>query len=914
MTRKYWKRLVVFAVLAYLLALCDFTVPLAASGGVGVKAMYDAGSSFYDAKVTASDLDGDGFTELLIGNSNGYLYCFDHAARVKWAYQTGGRIRGAPAASDVDGDGKKEIFVGDMNGWVWGFDSNGNVLSRWGWPKKTPTIAAGNLVGVYSSPAIGDINGDGVADVVVGTYGHYIFAWSYTGSTLPGWPYNNADTIWSSPALADLDGDGLLEVIIGADCTGGPGWPYPPGGLLYVFNGDGSLLPGFPQHSPEVLWSSPAVADIDGDGLYEIIIGTGHYYKAIGKISTEGHRVYAFNHDGSAVTGWPVVAAGSTMSSPAVGDIDSDGVKEVVIACNGQGGIGAEHLMAIKPNGSVIWDVSLYGPHLNSPCLGDVNADGVSDALIPSGGALNAFDGSGARIFSECPDTERNFCITTPAYGDFDKDGKAEVAYGTGDDPDYGTRQGGKFYILKCDSPANSGSWPMFHRDESNKGTITVKNDPTPPTPPSPRAQSASYHTYILIMNPGKKSTKVKIDLMNDQAVTMPVDLLVPPASRQTFFVNEFMLGREVSAKVTSDEPIICERAMYFNRKGVIGGGHDSIGATEKSTTWYLAEGYSAPNFDEYVLVFNPNDFPVHITMTFMVEGEQPQVYDFDMLAHSRHTTDLKWRFGPRPVSVSTKVEATGEVVCERAMYFNYSNQFGGHDSIGVTEPSTSWCLPEGYTAQAYDAYILIQNPNDTRATGALSFLRSDGYERALGFGVEPKGRYTVKVDDVPGFEAAEFSTEISSNIGVVAERAMYFNSEGRDGGHNSIGVPNAGEKWYLAEGYTGGGFDTYVLIMNTETSPAKVKTTFMRDDGYNYSRTDVLAPRSRFTIHLDDVPGFESVEASTLVESQDGSKIIAERAMYFMYNNLAVAGGHDSIGVSKPANEWYFAEGYTGN
>ncbi|MCJ7745079.1 MAG: hypothetical protein MUP40_02150, partial [Actinobacteria bacterium] len=61
------------------------------------------------------------------------------------------------------------------------------------------------------------------------------------------------------------------------------------------------MVPGFPRVTPEVTWSSPAVSDIDGDGLYEIVVGTGHYYKATHKITSEGHKVYAYNHDGSDV-------------------------------------------------------------------------------------------------------------------------------------------------------------------------------------------------------------------------------------------------------------------------------------------------------------------------------------------------------------------------------------------------------------------------------------------------------------------------------------------------------------------------------------------------------------------------------------------------------------------------------------
>jgi hypothetical protein len=245
-------------------------------------------------------------------------------------------------------------------------------------------------------------------------------------------------------------------------------------------------------------------------------------------------------------------------------------------------------------------------------------------------------------------------------------------------------------------------------------------------------------------------------------------------------------------------------------------------------------------------------------------------------------------------------------------MYFNYKGFIGGHNSMGVPEAKPKWYLAEGYTAQSYDTYVLVQNPGSTPANVKLSFLRKDGYQKKVGFKLDPRSRKTVRVDDVPGFEEAEVSTEVTADVPVVSERAMYFNADGRDGGHDSVGVSEPSQHWYLAEGYTGGSFDTWDLIMNPGDKPATVKTTFMRSDGFKQSRYDTLGPRSRFTIHIDEQPGFENAEVSTLIEGQGGATVIAERAMYFVYDNRW-SDGHDAAGVSQASKTWYFAEGYTG-
>ncbi len=879
-----------------------------------IKAQVDVQSAFNDAKLSVADIDGDGQDEILAGNMNGHLYCFTAKGQVKWAFHAGASIRGGAACYDVDGDKKKEIFFGDMAGRVWGLNSSGGVLSQWGWPKQTPNT--GGFVSVYCTPAIGDVNGDGAPDIVVGAYGHYVYAWSYSGGLLPGWPYDTKDTIWSSPALADIDRDGLKEIIIGGDCTGGSGWPYPSGGLLWVFNGDGSVQPGFPKCTPEVIWSSPACADIDNDGYYEIVVGTGHYYTAMGRLSSEGFRVYAWNHDGSDCAGFPVATLGCTMSSPAIGDIDGDGIKEIAIASYPVAGKGTDSIMLIKGNGQKMWEIAgLPGPNRASPALGDVNGDGNSEVIIGSGSEMFAWDARGNRVWHH-PDTDKyptmsgldSMVITSPVVGDFDRDGRIEVALGTG-----GESGGGSFYVFDC-GPKKSGAtgdllWPQFRKNAEHTGNIPTGNEPPPPPPPPP---PANFHEYILLMNPGSVAANATVELMNEKGEKKSVRMKVAASSRATAMINRSMSGCGVSARVISDAPVIAERAMYFNFQNKWKGGTDSAGATAPSKTWYLAEGYTADNFDEYVLVQNPQKNTVTVNMAFMREKNTPVYASFSVQPESRFTLNVKDVPGLMGASVSTMVNATGDVICERSMYFDYNGFVGGHNAMGVTAPQLNWYLAEGYTAQSYDTYVLVQNPGTKPANVTATMLRKDGFTREMSFAIPAQSRKTIIVDEVPGFEAAEVSTQITSNVGVIAERAMYFNADGRTGGHDAAGVSEPAKTWYLAEGFTGGSFDEYVLIMNPGDAAAVVKTTFMPAKGSPTSRMDALKPHSRFTIHVDEQPGLDNAEVSTCVEVQGAGQVIAERAMYFVYNGVW-SDGHDAAGVKEASKEWYFAEGYTG-
>jgi hypothetical protein len=139
------------------------------------------------------------------------------------------------------------------------------------------------------------------------------------------------------------------------------------------------------------------------------------------------------------------------------------------------------------------------------------------------------------------------------------------------------------------------------------------------------------------------------------------------------------------------------------------------------------------------------------------------------------------------------------------------------------------------------------------------------------------------------------FSTKLVSDQPIIVERAMYWpNGVDSVGGHVTTGFNSPATTWYLAEGYTGAGFGTYILIQNPNTSTANVTLTYMLQGGGTLTSNVIVPGNSRYTVVAQDIDqvGPDQAFSTKLVSDQP---IIVERAMYF--NN----GGHDTLGVMEP-------------
>lgn len=247
----------------------------------------------------------------------------------------------------------------------------------------------------FSSPAIADVNGDGKNEIVVGDLNGLVHVYKGDGSgELPGWPQParvdgvHATAVESAPAVADLDGDGKKEIVVGATSTL---IPNQQGGLV-VFSANGRLRWRWQGNDLRTIWNGNRWG---ADGYTEGVAAT----PAIGDVNGDGHpdivfggfdtKIHALDRSGRELPGFPYQADDAVWSSAALTDVDGDGRVEIFVGSGSSGGGPQPHLggtmYALKWRSTgvqTLWRKNLAESADGSPAIGDINGDGWPDVVM----------------------------------------------------------------------------------------------------------------------------------------------------------------------------------------------------------------------------------------------------------------------------------------------------------------------------------------------------------------------------------------------------------------------------------------------------------------------------------------------------------------------------------------------------
>jgi len=404
------------------------------------------------------------------------------------------------------------------------------------------------------------------------------------------------------------------------------------------------------------------------------------------------------------------------------------------------------------------------------------------------------------------------------------------------------------------------------------------------------------FSTYINIENPNDEKVTAYIYYMTSRGVYN--DSINLPALSQTTVNPADRLGHEdFSTKVHCGrdalgytKTICVDRRMIWTGPGAASSeGHSSVGVTAPATTWYLPEGSSKWGFECWLLIQNPHSYTAHCQVTYMKEGEGPQTVEHDVAANSRATFDMSKDIGAKDASI--RVDSDISVIPERAMYRN--NRREGHDSIGTTAPANDYYLAEGATGYParFVTYVLVQNPQNTSTDVSLTYMTKTGQKAGPNFQMPANSRKTVRVNDSAG-QDQDVSTHVRGSQAIIAERSMYWNSPTGEACHDSIGMAAPHSTFYLPDGETYNGTETWTLVQNPNASAVTVEVTYLRGGGGAIPLTSTIPANSRRTFFMADKIG--AGKAAIMVTSKTaGKKIMVERSMY--WNNRGA--GTDTIG-----------------
>jgi hypothetical protein len=416
-------------------------VYLGSPGGISTSAEWILESDQADAQFgfavgTAGDVNGDGYSDVIVGalffdngeTDEGRAFVYHGAADVLalthvWEAHSDQSFadfgHALASAGDVDGDGYGDVIVGAPN-YNSGQFNEGRALVYRGTPAGVATSASwhvdSNQVGAYLGESVasaGDVNGDGYSDVIVGAPFHdadtvggraFVYHGSSSGlATTYAWAgqADLPDCVYGSKVACagDVNGDGYSDVIVGAYGYGTPSY-----GRAFVYLGSSTGLATTPswtadsgQQGAGFGVAVSTAGDVNGDGFSDVIVGAWAHDN--GETSEGRAFVYLGSHSGLSTTpAWTAESneVGGTLGRDATtaGDVNGDHYSDVIVSCRGcSNGEHAEGVAFVYLGSSAglsttpDWtgetnQINAGFSGIAVASAGDVNGDGFSDVVF----------------------------------------------------------------------------------------------------------------------------------------------------------------------------------------------------------------------------------------------------------------------------------------------------------------------------------------------------------------------------------------------------------------------------------------------------------------------------------------------------------------------------------------------------
>ena len=396
-------------------------------------------------------------------------------------FGTSSEIKSSPIVADLDNDGDKEIVFADYFGII-RVINDGEELNNDVFPFETGDQIWGSVSGA-------DLDLDGLFDFVVSSKNGHIYIFDINGLKVD---YNADRWLIATPVIGNIDQDPELEIVVG-------GYQSPTSTCPIIgINHDGSDVDGFPYIIGEKMKAGVALADMNNNGIDDIIFGT------------DTDNLYVLLDDLSVATGFPLDLGSNLRSEPAVLEDGDD--KIILIGCDDDNfyafnydaslrfivptGANVSTSPAFKDTGSGVEiyfgsdDGNVYGVDKNGDSLpgfpqyvgGDLEAGVVGSVVfsdidndnsldlvaVNNKGEIYAFDES-QNLLEYFPIYYQDAFSSAPMIEDYDLDGDLEIISGTT----------GSLVVLdyKYSIDEVNESWSMFKGNTRRSGYYITSDD-----------------------------------------------------------------------------------------------------------------------------------------------------------------------------------------------------------------------------------------------------------------------------------------------------------------------------------------------------------------------------------------------------------------------------------------------------
>jgi len=237
------------------------------------------------------------------------------------------------------------------------------------------------------------MDGDGLIDIAVVSKSKHFYLLDINGLKVD---FDSEKYLLGTPAIGNLDGDVGLEVVFSG---------YSSGNMVWALNADGSAVDGFPIDLGEKVKIGVALADFNGNGIDDIVVGTDDDY------------IHLFYDDGSEAPGFPFQVGDKIQSAPSILDVDG---QKVIFA-----GSNDNNLYAINSDGTLRFSVMATNKVFSSPAFLEHN-NTFYVFFSDDSGILYAVDTDGNALDGWPVDTEQVIAKSV-AFADLDNNGSAEI-------------------------------------------------------------------------------------------------------------------------------------------------------------------------------------------------------------------------------------------------------------------------------------------------------------------------------------------------------------------------------------------------------------------------------------------------------------------------------------------------------